>query len=349
MSTSKQRDRKCATCRHYQPSPLWRKGWCRNPLLFDPSTNHLVEADSLSCQRAFIDYWEARAERDKPLVGPSAPSADAPLTRPRVAPSIPLTPTGPGGQPLRPTRAATAEALSPPREKPPLTLVRPPDHDAGWDDGGPGSTEFEPPRGGDATQPLPVVAPDPPASSAPTTAIRIQGVTPPPAPAAVPVGQAATRRVLAAGVALALLLLLGVWVPRLNPKLGLGLPGFGSKTPVPTVTATSVAVIFPPTFVPDPPTPGPTDTPAPPTPPPPPPQLAVGGTAQVTNTDGVGLRIRQNPSPSGRILIKVPEGARLQIKGGPQTTGSTTWWQVTGFDTKGTVGWCVGAYLTPVP
>src|SRR3954467_14521414 len=98
MSASKQRDRKCATCRHYQPSPLWRKGWCRNPLLFDPSTNHLVEADSLACQRAFIDYWEARSPKDLPAMGPSAATAEAPLTRPRVAPSIPLTPTGPGGQ-----------------------------------------------------------------------------------------------------------------------------------------------------------------------------------------------------------------------------------------------------------
>src|SRR5215210_7930747 len=108
MSISKQRDRKCATCRHYQPSPLWRKGWCRNPLLYDPTTNHLVESESLSCARAFIDYWEPRAVGDTPPIGPSVPG------RPRVAPSIPLTPTGPGGGPLRasPTpRTATAETL----------------------------------------------------------------------------------------------------------------------------------------------------------------------------------------------------------------------------------------------
>ena len=228
MSTSKQRDRKCATCRHYQPSPLWRKGWCRNPLLFDPSTNHLVEADSLSCQRAFIDYWEARAEKDTPVMGPTAATADAPLTRPRVAPSIPLTPTGPGGQPLRPNRAATAEALAPPREKPPLTLVRPPEHDAGREGDGRGAAGMEPPQGGDVTQPLPLVGPDPAASSAPTTAIRIQGVTPPPAPP-VAAGPAQTRRVLAAAVGVGMLLLLLVWVPGSIPSWGWACPVSGRR------------------------------------------------------------------------------------------------------------------------
>jgi hypothetical protein len=349
MSTSKQRDRKCASCRHYQPSPLWRKGWCRNPLLFDPSTNHLVEADSLSCQRAFIDYWEARSPKDVPVMGPTAPTADTPLTRPRVAPSIPLTPTGPGGQPLRAPRAATAEAISLPREKPPLTLVRPPGPpvepaaDVAADDA------FEPPEGGDVTQPLPVVGQDSAANSAPTAAIRIQGVTPaPPKPTPAP-GVSRTRQILAAGVVLGVLVLLAVWVPRVNPKLGINIPGFGPKaTAVPTVTRTAVALFVPPTATAEPPPPPPTETPAPP-PPAPVLQLAVGGTAQVGNTGGSGLRIRQTPSTTGRILVKVPDGARLQLKGGPQTTGSITWWQVTGFDTKGTVGWCVDTYLKPVP
>jgi hypothetical protein len=344
MSTSKQRDRKCATCRHYQPSPLWRKGWCRNPLLFDQNTNHLVEADSLACQRAFIDYWEARAPRDTPAMGPTARTADAPLTRPRVAPSIPLVPTGPGGQPLRATRAATAEALTP-REKPPLTLVRP-----GEGTGGPGSDAGAPtaapgpPEGGDVTQPLPVVDTDP-AQAAPTTAIRIQGVTPPPPePAAISRGR--VRGILAAGVGLGLLLLLVVWVPRLNPALSF--PGFGARTPVPTAEPTQVALLLPPsaTATPEPPAIAPAPTPPPP---PPPPQLAVGGTAQVTNTDGAPLRIRQTPSLQGRILARVPEGARLQLKSGPREVGSGKWWEVTGFDTKGTSGWCIDTYLVAVP
>src|SRR3954470_13474393 len=93
MSASKPRERKCATCRHYQPSPLWRKGWCRNPLLYDRNTNHLVEADSLACNRTFIDYWE-------PLQGP-APTVGPPTragNRPRIAPSIPIDTTDSKGR-----------------------------------------------------------------------------------------------------------------------------------------------------------------------------------------------------------------------------------------------------------
>lgn len=345
MSTSKQRDRKCATCRHYQPSPLWRKGWCRNPLLFDPSTNHLVEADSLSCQRAFIDYWEARSPKDVPAMGPTAPSADTPLTRPRVAPSIPLTPTGPGGQPLRPTRAATAEALALPREKPPLTLVRPP---GSAPPAAVEEPEFAPPAGGDALPPLAVGGAEPVAPAAPTTTIRIQGVTPPPpTPAAAP-GASRVRRVLAVGVLVGVLVLLAVWVPRVNPKLGLSLPGFAAKTAGPTMTRTMVAIFVPATITPEPPAP-PTIAPAPTPPPPVVLQLAIGGTAQVWNTDGSGLRIRQTPSTTGKILVKVPDGARLQVKDGPRVVGSNRWWQVTGFDTKGTAGWCVEPYLKAVP
>ena len=84
MAATKHRERKCSTCKHYQPSPLWRKGWCRNPLLYDRNTNHLVEADSLSCNRTFIDYWEP-IEGPAPEVGPHPKSP-----KPRIAPSIPI-------------------------------------------------------------------------------------------------------------------------------------------------------------------------------------------------------------------------------------------------------------------
>src|SRR5438552_5592573 len=87
MIPAKNRDRKCSTCRHYQPSPLWRKGWCRNPLLYDRNTNHLVEADSLACNRTFIDYWE-------PITGPMQQvGPQARTNKPRIAPSIPMNTT----------------------------------------------------------------------------------------------------------------------------------------------------------------------------------------------------------------------------------------------------------------
>src|SRR5436190_22975480 len=144
MSSAKPSERKCANCRFYEQSPLWRRGWCRNPLLYDPQTNHLVEADTLACSRTFIDYWEAREPGQKGARTEAGP--DSPVVR--RAPSIPLTPTGPGGAPLRgngATVAAVQQAYAP-RERPPqLSLVKPAIRP---------SPEPEAPPGAGATQPL---------------------------------------------------------------------------------------------------------------------------------------------------------------------------------------------------
>lgn len=50
--------RKCSTCKHYEPAPMWRKGWCRNPLLYSPQQSHLVEEEDLDCDRGMGNYWE---------------------------------------------------------------------------------------------------------------------------------------------------------------------------------------------------------------------------------------------------------------------------------------------------
>ena len=51
-------ERKCSTCKFYEPAPIWRKGWCRNPLLYAPQQSHLVAEDDLDCSRGLSDYWE---------------------------------------------------------------------------------------------------------------------------------------------------------------------------------------------------------------------------------------------------------------------------------------------------
>jgi len=50
--------RKCSTCKHYEPAPIWRRGWCRNPVLYAPQQNHLVFEDDLDCERGMGNYWE---------------------------------------------------------------------------------------------------------------------------------------------------------------------------------------------------------------------------------------------------------------------------------------------------
>jgi hypothetical protein len=51
-------ERKCQTCRHFEPSPIRRMGWCRNPLLYSPHQSHLVDQNDLDCGRGLGNYWE---------------------------------------------------------------------------------------------------------------------------------------------------------------------------------------------------------------------------------------------------------------------------------------------------
>lgn len=65
--------RQCRTCRHFAPAPLLGKGWCRNPVLYAESHQHLVDAGDLDCERAFGDFWEA----DPAVAEPPAPATEA--------------------------------------------------------------------------------------------------------------------------------------------------------------------------------------------------------------------------------------------------------------------------------
>lgn len=51
-------EHKCGTCKHYEAAPMWKKGWCRNPLLYSPQQSHLVGEDDLDCNRGMGSYWE---------------------------------------------------------------------------------------------------------------------------------------------------------------------------------------------------------------------------------------------------------------------------------------------------
>ena len=97
--------RKCQTCKHYEPSPMWRKGWCRNPLLYSPQQSHLVGQDDLDCSRGLGSYWEPIEESERTAgqqarrASPGRPN----LTRRLLAsgPRLGATPiamaVGPGG------------------------------------------------------------------------------------------------------------------------------------------------------------------------------------------------------------------------------------------------------------
>jgi len=111
--------RRCSTCRHFQPAPLWRKGWCRNPLLFAPSQNHLVDERELDCARPFGDYWEGMDETE--AATPARVEAEA---RPAPPPTGETSPRpAESSTPIKVNRPPVGPRRRPPPVAPPRTQV----------------------------------------------------------------------------------------------------------------------------------------------------------------------------------------------------------------------------------
>ncbi len=335
MIPAKSRERKCSTCKHYQPSPLWRKGWCRNPLLYDRNTNHLVEADSLACNRTFIDYWEPR-EGEAPATGPQPRTQ-----KPRIAASIPVETIDARGRRNVTTGTTPVGGMAavapkqeqkplPGRERPPLSLVT-----------------------GDYTEPATGAAGD-----ASKTTMQIEEVEGTPA-GGQPRPMSAMQRIALARALRrpALLAMLGGWmwpvviavavlVVLAGSALLFGRQGAVEAPNGPLTQATASLPAATPT--------GLGHTVSPTSPPPtaaaqnPPAQITVGGWVQVVNTK-TGLRVRSAPSASGRRLMVVPDGTKLRVVGGPRQADGYTWWQVEGFNPRdpSAQGWCAGEFLIP--
>jgi hypothetical protein len=307
---------------------LWRKGWCRNPLLYDRNTNHLVEADSLACNRTFIDYWE-------PMVGP-APSAgpQARTSKPRIAPSIPMDTidaegrriTVTGNTPAAGMAAVAPKPKSRPDEipsKPALSLVTPDfDEIFGEDDENATLQLEKTPRKSTGSQAVKKTKPMP-KSGLPALWANTR-----------------SRMMLIGGIIVLLLALAGgVWLLNRNNSRA----PLAQTPPKPTVAA---AVQPTPTGFGDP-----TATvPAPPTPPPPaappPGQIGVNAWVLVTGT-GSSLVVRDAPSKSGKRLGSIPDGSKAHVIDGPQSADGITWWKIDNYNSKDPTasGWSAGQFL----
>lgn len=115
-------ERKCSTCKHFEAAPMWKKGWCRNPLLYSPQQSHLVGEDDLDCNRGMGSYWEALDSddnEDEPVLRFSPPP---PRT---IAPAPPLNQQATSGQARRPPRAPVAQPVPRPRPSEPLATASP--------------------------------------------------------------------------------------------------------------------------------------------------------------------------------------------------------------------------------
>jgi hypothetical protein len=120
---------------------------------------------------------------------------------------------------------------------------------------------------------------------------------------------------------------------------------------------TATTVIITPTatqFVPPTATPyvAPTDTPPPTAPAPAAADasgITVGGKVKVTGTGSAGgLNMRDQPSTSGALLRKLPEGNVYEVVGGPREADSYVWWQLRD-PADGVTGWGAQRFLAPSP
>jgi hypothetical protein len=76
-----------------------------------------------------------------------------------------------------------------------------------------------------------------------------------------------------------------------------------------------------------------------------PPELTVGYYAQVTETGGIGVTVRNGPSTSNQPVGVAGEGTIVLVVEGPTPGGEYEWWRIQMAD--GTSGWAAGDFLRP--
>lgn len=73
--------------------------------------------------------------------------------------------------------------------------------------------------------------------------------------------------------------------------------------------------------------------------------LRVGGFARVANVGDEPLRARAAPGTDAPIMVRFPEGTRVQIVAGPVEASGFRWWRVR--SERGQEGWCADRWLQP--
>lgn len=72
--------------------------------------------------------------------------------------------------------------------------------------------------------------------------------------------------------------------------------------------------------------------------------IAIGSDVEVTS-GGQNLHLRSEPSVSSTIIANLPDGTRMTVIAGPQTSDGFTWWKISGDPGK---GWAAESYLRPL-
>ncbi len=317
------RNRKCGNCRYFEPAPLWRKGWCRNPRLYDRRANHLVDSSAIDCEHVFRAriYWEPvpASELGNEGVGLLAPLAGASN----------LSSSADGG--VRENRPGTDGIL-----RPTLTANKPV------------INRVETPREKTAVLPNMVKR---------SSALRKWMLENIPYYDKVD-GPLSRVNWMVAGPAI--VIGLAVLIIFFN-IIGGGKKadnGVALNTPAPQLTSAPVTTLVntqlvlgastaaAPTV--DPRAPTPTLSNALPTATPEPPKTTTAASEQKAKVVGTGtskslnLRRDTNAKDDRNILVRIPEGETVTIVGSPRFADGIEWWQVS---YKGQIGWAAKDYL----
>jgi hypothetical protein len=76
--------------------------------------------------------------------------------------------------------------------------------------------------------------------------------------------------------------------------------------------------------------------------------IVIGSNVEVQGTGGAGLRIRQNPGLSQRVLFLADENEVFLVNDGPIEMDGYTWWYLVSPSDATRVGWGVADYLKVV-
>lgn len=125
---------------------------------------------------------------------------------------------------------------------------------------------------------------------------------------------------------------IGLTTPLQSSTVGFA-PADLTMIPAPTSTSSAPAT---PTIDPFAPSPTPTG-------------LALGNYAQITGTEGQGLRIRATPGLNGESVFLGYDSEVFLVKDGPQTVDGYVWWYLVAPYDETRAGWAASDFLTYIP
>ena len=125
---------------------------------------------------------------------------------------------------------------------------------------------------------------------------------------------------------------IGLTTPLQTSTIGFA-PADLTMIPAPTSTSNAPAT---PTIDPFAPSPTPTG-------------LALGNYAQITGTEGQGLRIRSAPGLDGEFVFLGFDSEVFLVKDGPQMVDGYVWWYLVAPYDDARAGWAASDFLTYIP